>query len=395
MARVKIRYFVTLPGAKGPRYFWQPSTELRALGWAPERLPDDRLEAIARAEARNREVDAWRRGEAPPAVAAGQVKAPAAVAEAGTLGAVIRDYKSSRFFPSNQKTRRSYLQNIKVLEAWGAEVPVRAITPKRVQVLYDQYRVKTLSKANAVITMLRILLKHAMRLELVTANAAENPGLISVAPSGRIWPLDAVDLFVEVADRLEHSSIGTAVLINHWLGQREGDILTMPPSAYRNGWFMVKQSKRGAKVGIPHSAKVKARVELELQRQAARIEDPDRKIANMTLLICEETGQAWKEDFFRHTFAEIRSAMAEEWPAFELEDGTEVETAKLWFMHLRHTAVTELATAGCGVPQIAGITGHTPKTIEQILSRYLVRTAALSKAATTLREAADRKGQDN
>lgn len=391
MARVKIRYFVTLPGAKGPRYFWQPSSELRAQGWKPERLSDDRREAIGQAETRNLEVDAWRRGEAPPIVTSGQVKAPAGQVQAGTLGSVIQHYKASRFFPPAKKTQRAYLQNIKVLEDWGAQVPAAAITPKRVQVLYDRFRIKTPSKANAVVTMLRILLKHAMRMELVRTNAAENPGLIGRPPTGRIWPADAVDLFVEVADRLGHGSVGTAVLINHWLGQRQGDILAMKPTAYRNGRFHVTQRKTGAKVGIKHSAKVEARVELELARQAARIQDPDRKVANLTLLICEQTGQPWKEDFFRHVFAQIRAAMAEEWPAFILADDNQVDTKGLLFMHLRHTAVTELAIAGCDAPQIHGITGHTVKTIEQILSRYLVRTADLADAATAKRTAAEEK----
>ena len=43
-------------------------------------------------------------------------------------------------------------------------------------------------------------------------------------------------------------------------------------------------------------------------------------------------------------------------------------------------AVTELAIAGCTTLQIAGVTGHTPKSVEQILTRYLVRTSDLAAA---------------
>lgn len=389
MARVKIRHFVELPGAQGPRYFWQPSSALRKAGWRPKRLADDRRAAIHEAEALNAELDAWRRGEA-PAIAAPKV--PATIRQPGTLGAVIADYKTSRFYPKNPKTRRAYLQNIAVIEEWAGQAPARAISKQRVEVLYAKLYAKTPSKANAVITMLRILLSHAMRLDdSILTNAAANPGLIGQRKTGRIWPREAVDLFVEVADHLGHHSVGTAVMVNHWLGQREADILAMPRTAYRNGWFMVRQNKTDARVGIPHSAKVKARVEQELQRQALRLgaEADSDKVAHPTLLVCETTGAAWKEDHFRHVFAEIRAAMVEEWPAFFLEDDTQVDTAKLWFMHLRHTAVTELAIVGCAVPQIAGITGHTPKSVEQILSRYLVRTAALAASATTMREAAD------
>ena len=54
---------------------------------------------------------------------------------------------------------------------------------------------------------------------------------------------------------------------------------------------------------------------------------------------------------------------------------------KLWFSRLRHTAVTRLADAGCEVPQIAAVTGHSPKTVHKILDHYLVATADQAKAA--------------
>ncbi|SBW07298.1 hypothetical protein KL86APRO_12226 [uncultured Alphaproteobacteria bacterium] len=50
--------------------------------------------------------------------------------------------------------------------------------------------------------------------------------------------------------------------------------------------------------------------------------------------------------------------------------------------HLRHTAVTELATAGCSALEIAGVTGHTLKSVNEIPERYLVRTSDLAAAAT-------------
>ena len=50
MAKLKVRYFTAKPGAQGPRYFWQPSGTLRALGWLPERLPDDRTPAVPQRE---------------------------------------------------------------------------------------------------------------------------------------------------------------------------------------------------------------------------------------------------------------------------------------------------------------------------------------------------------
>ena len=53
----------------------------------------------------------------------------------------------------------------------------------------------------------------------------------------------------------------------------------------------------------------------------------------------------------------------------------------LHFHDLRGTAVTMLAEAGCTVPEIAAITGHSLKTVTTILEKYLSRTKALAEAA--------------
>jgi len=399
MAKVKVRYLTERPGATGLRYFWQPSAALRALGWKLERLSDDRTAAIARAEQLNAELDAWRTGQPIPQAAVADTPAPGTTRakaaprgpQPGTVKDLICRYRANdRFYPKNEKTKRSYEQNIKVIEEWAGDAPVGAIGPKRVQKLYDGMRAKTPAKANAVIGMLRILLNHAIREEMVKFNAAEDPGLVSLPFSGKLWPVDAVSLFVEVADRwsqrpgekTDWHSVGTAVVINHWIGQRQADILSMKRNAYRGGVFHITQHKTAARVAVPHSPWVQRRVDDELQRQKVRkIEGTP----NAALLLCETTGQPWKEDYFRHVFAEIRAAAAEEWGTFFLDDGSTVDMLDLQYLHLRHTAVTELAIAGCTTLQIAGITGHTPKSVEQILNRYLVRTSDLAAAATAKR----------
>lgn len=370
MAAVKIRHFVEKPGSKGPRYFWQPSAALRALGWRPERLPEALPAAIARAEELNRQLDAWRAGGDTAQLAATPPRGP----QPGTVADLIRRYKASRFYTDKaEKTRYEYGQNLKTIEAWGGDVPVAAITPPRVQKLYDQLRTATPAKANAVVTMLRILLKHGIREGMISTNAATDPGIESRPPSGKLWSRDAVAFFVEVADRMGWHSVGTAVLINHWLGQREGDILTMPRAAYHKGRFWIRQSKTGAQVAVPHSPWVAERVEAMLAA---------RKVAGtQNLLICESTGQPWKARHFGEIFAAVRAKVAEEWPAFEAMDGSWTNTHALWFMHLRHTAVTELAIAGCTILEIASITGHTIKSVQQILERYFVRSSDVADAA--------------
>jgi hypothetical protein len=92
-------------------------------------------------------------------------------------------------------------------------------------------------------------------------------------------------------------------------------------------------------------------------------------------------------DRFRHLFAEVRAEAAKAHPAFQVDyllpgramddpDAFTIKMTDLWFMHLRHTAVTRLAEAECEIPLISAVTGHSPKSVQEILSRYLVRTEA-------------------
>jgi len=421
MARIRIPYFVDKPGkprreggvlVPTRRYYWQPNKELRALGWPAERLPADEAAAIARAQQINAQVAAWRAGNCvlpaatpaadgvgpadegrhtPPGAAIGG-RRPAKPIQVNSLAHLIRLYRASDdFLRLRDKTRRAYLQNLQALEDWAGDAPAAAIGPARVQALYKAFKTRTPAKARALVGMLRILFAFALRTEFLPkegGNAAQAPKLQGAPQSGRLWPLDAVALFVEVADRMGWHSVGSMVLTNHWIGQRQADIIAMQRTDYRGGRFYLTQAKTGAKVAVPHSPWVEARIEAELARQAAR------GIRSLThLFVCETTGQPWKEDHFRHVFAEIRAAAAEIWPAFspshdELVDQAPVPLLDLQFMHLRHTAVTELAIAGCEVPEIAGVTGHTVASVEQILRRYLVRTARLAAAATGKRLAA-------
>jgi hypothetical protein len=55
--------------------------------------------------------------------------------------------------------------------------------------------------------------------------------------------------------------------------------------------------------------------------------------------------------------------------------------ARLHFHDLRGTTVTLLSEAGCTPQQIASITGHSLRTVSQILEHYLARTRGLAEEA--------------
>jgi integrase len=53
----------------------------------------------------------------------------------------------------------------------------------------------------------------------------------------------------------------------------------------------------------------------------------------------------------------------------------------LHFHDIRGTTVTMLAEAGCTLPEIVSITGHTLRRAQDILDKYLARTSKLAASA--------------
>ncbi|WP_133251485.1 tyrosine-type recombinase/integrase [Zavarzinia aquatilis] len=397
MAWEKIRYFVERPGRAGKRrHFWQPSEHLRSLGWKLARLSDDREQALAEARRLNRALDDWRKGLAASVEESGApLPVPAPLPKEGTVAALIAAYKASEEYAAlAEKTRHSYRLNLGVIERWAGDVPVRAITAARVQNLYKGIRAKGTrhllwqpaggedrpapapapSAAAAVVRALSLLWTWGRRAGLCTGdNPAEKPGIKVRAAKGRIWTAAEVDAMVAAADRAGLHSIGTAIVINEWLGQREGDIIRLTRRQYRDGAFHIRQSKRGAELELPHSPRVAARVAAEL----ARFDDLDIPPAH--ILISEVSGAAYTTDRFVKDFAKVRAAAAAANPGM----------AGLQFMHLRHTAVTRLFEAECELPLIASITGHTLKHCAEIIDRYGGRTRKMARLATDKRLAAE------
>jgi len=400
MASFKVRYLVVQPGPAGglARYFWQPSTALRQAGWLSQRVPLNweaftdaaQLEAsaIARAQELNAELDQVRDEKALTAAR------PAPSPAARTISELVTHYKEKGSWAALEaSTKRGYQQCINIIEAWAGDAPVRVVGAAQVQKLRASLA-GTPAYANSVLRVLRLLLEHGRRHGWLQINVALRPGLTSTDPSGLIWPRGAVDLFVAAADRLGRHSIGTAVLLNEWLGQREGDVLRMPRSVLRNGSLVLRQSKTGAGVALPvgsvtHLATRLAEDMARISRLAA-----ERKVpVPIGIIVNEQTLEPYKADWFRHAFAQVRAEAAKAVPqGFEIDylmpgrDMTKpgafvVRMEELTFMQLRHTAVTRLAEAECEIPLISTITGHSHKTVEQIIERYMVRTSKMARIA--------------
>ena len=83
-------------------------------------------------------------------------------------------------------------------------------------------------------------------------------------------------------------------------------------------------------------------------------------------------GKVWTEDGFRASWSKARNAAG---------------ITGLTFNDLRGTTVTRLAMAGCSIPQIASVTGHSLKQVHAILdAHYLKREESMAVDAVRKRE---------
>lgn len=367
-----IRYFTTRPGRDGrSRFFWQPTKALAREGWKLTRLNDNQHEAIGQAEAINAQLDEWR---------AGRRDTPSTILS-GTLDALIADYKQSASYKDlGHRTRPDYDRHLKAISQWAGDKPATMIDGRMVSDLYEEIRRHSSRQADYLIQVLRLVFYFGEKRGLIPrgTNPAARPDLQYRAPKGTLWSPEAVRAFVIAADKAGYYSIGTAVMLNEWIGQRKGDIITLPETAYVNGVITIgAQSKTGNEVPPLDLNTVApalvARLDEQLRRNRARARPG-------TTLIQQEDGKSFIETHFTEKVRTIRmNAQADE-PSLK----------GMIFKNLRHTAITRLAEAGCTPQEIAAISGHTLKSVEVIIDRYNIRTQKMARNALEKRAAAEK-----
>jgi integrase len=367
MARYSVRYLTNRPSRSGiDRYYWQPSKDLKDAGWHLTSLGNDKQAAMAEAQRINARVDTWRQG----------LTSQTDTRAEDSVSRIISTYKKSRDFKLLAKTTQDgYVRYLKVIDHWCGDQPARLINAQMVQQFYDSISEKKPARAFYIMQVGRLLFAYAERHALIQkgSNPFTRPRARHRAKKGRLWQQQDIVLFAKAADQKNHAAIGTAVLLNEWIGQRMGDILELKPCAYKNGILRLQQSKTGADIVLDLNdiePIVKARLEWQINCNA-------RNGFDKSPIICRGDGQAYSRWYFADMVREILSQAAE-----AIKDKKEKQRIKdLVFKDLRHTAVTRLAEAGCTVPEIASITGHSFTSINTIIDRYNVRTLQMAKNA--------------
>jgi len=179
----------------------------------------------------------------------------------------------------------------------------------------------------------------------VAANPCEKGGRVyRGSRADKIWTIDDEAAFLKSAPAHLHLPLMLAL----WTGQRQGDLLRLPWSAYDGTRIRLKQSKTGARVSIPVGAPLKAALDAALRRGP--------------MILTSSEHRPWTSDGFRASWR---------------KSSAKAGIVGVTFNDLRGTAVTRLALAGCTEAEIATITGHSLRDVHSILdAHYLHRDPA-------------------
>lgn len=196
---------------------------------------------------------------------------------------------------------------------------------------------------------------------------ARDRGLIEYSPADRIrsipgghWPA-WTDEQADAAQAALPEHLRRAVILARYTGQRRGDLIRMPWSAYDGHAIRVRQEKTGADLVLPVHSVLKAEL------------DQWRRSATSTLILTTAQGVPWQP-------THLSNALARGLEVIGLPDRLNVHG-------LRKLAATAFAEAGCSAHEIAAVTGH--RTLAMVaLYTASARQERLAGAAITKLELA-------
>jgi integrase len=273
---------------------------------------------------------------------------------AGTLMSVIAAYKASADYRNLQpSTRRGYSTYFKLIETEFGDLPLAALKDPRVRGEFKAWRdrfANTPRKADYAWTTLARILSFGKDRGLIAVNPCEGGGrLYEAQRTDKIWQEADVARLLEKAP----SELALAMMLALWTGQRQGDLLRLPWSAYDGRYIRLRQSKTKRRVVVPVGEPLRALLDKTKHRGP--------------FILTTTRGKPWTSDGFRSSW-------------FKASERAGI--AGLTFHDLRGSAVVRLALADATVPQIATFTGHSLADVEAILdAHYLGRDVKLAEIA--------------
>jgi integrase len=288
----------------------------------------------------------------------------------GTLAGLIRAFDASTELARKaESTRKEYRRMFRVIEDAFGDAPLAAVEDPRftgdLLDWHDKIAARTPREADNRLAVLSLVLAWAKRRQKIKTNPLAD-GFDRAHRSDRseiVWEEEDIERFISVAS----PELTMALMIALYTGLRQGDLLRLPWSAY-DGRFIVTAVAKSSRTG---SASRRVEIPVHSDLKAMLDAFPRRS----TLILTNTRGQPWTQDGFQTSEGKARRSGG---------------LRRLHFHDLRGTAITRLSEAGATPQEIATITGHSLRTVHEILDKYLARRRPLAEAAILKLENATR-----
>jgi integrase len=239
--------------------------------------------------------------------------------DTGDLAMLVREFRqSSDFRTKSAASKREYHRYLDDICRRFGGLTLANLEDKATRGQFKAWRdemAATPRTADYAWTTLARVLSVAKDRGRLAVNVCERGGRLYKADrSEKIWTVDNIAKFKAFAPK----ELRLALTMALWTGQRQGDLLRAPWSAYDGKTLKVRQGKTGARVAVP-------------------IGQPLRELLSATVrvaltILTNAHGKSWTSEGFRRSW---RKACAE------------AGVMGLTFHDLRGTAVTRMALAGC------------------------------------------------
>ncbi|MCZ7887144.1 tyrosine-type recombinase/integrase [Agrobacterium salinitolerans] len=196
---------------------------------------------------------------------------------------------------------------------------------------------------------------------IISVNIAERGGrLYRSTRRDRTWS----DIDVAAFEAVAPSYMRLAIQLALWTGQRKGDLLRLSWQDFDGANLRFTQSKTKSRVLVP----------------VGPLAEVLRSQSGNGAILRNSRGAAWTSDGFNTSWRKCCAKAG---------------ITDLTFHDLRGTAITKMALAGCTVPEIAAVTGHSLKDVEAILDmHYLGGRAELAASAMRKTSAANLQSRE-
>lgn len=284
-----------------------------------------------------------------------QARTGKAAPEGRTLRRLVASWQASqRYKATKPKTKKGYDYIAKDILAWAdaqrKQPDPTQMTANDVERFLALWDTRPTQKFH-VRKVLRLVMAEAVKEGWRVDNPVDAIKVSMPKSSVEIWEQEDVDAHMWAAVMGGQPWVAAAILTEWEIGQRLTDLILFRRGAEymaQEGVFRFWQSKTNSWLTIPVSGRLRGIL------AACEVE------GSMYLFHDGGTGRPFRDvDRLSHVFEEIRERVQ--------------GRRHLVFRALRHSCVVQLARAGCTVPEIASITGHSISSVEKILSVYLPR----------------------